>query len=75
MKKLTLQLEELVCPTCVQKIEAAVNKQTGVIKDKTTVKFNASKLITEFDASMTTPEKIVDAIENVGFEVKKVNVR
>lgn len=46
MKK-TIQMEELVCPMCAQKIETALQKVTGVTSAM--VLYNASKAKVEFD--------------------------
>ena len=45
MKKATLQLETLSCPSCMAKIEGAVKNIDGVEKDTIKVLFNASKLL------------------------------
>ena len=46
MKK-TIQMEELVCPMCAQKIETALQKVPGVTSAM--VLYNASKAKVEFD--------------------------
>ncbi|AYV34215.1 cation transporter [Erysipelothrix rhusiopathiae] len=69
MKQAILQLEQLACPTCMQKIEGAVKRVDGVNEDKTQVMFNASKLKTEFDETKTNLDEIQKAIESVGYEV------
>lgn len=45
MKK-TIQMEELVCPMCAQKIETALQKVPGVTSAK--VMYNASKAKGDF---------------------------
>ncbi len=69
MKQAILQLEQLACPTCMQKIEGAVKRVDGVNESKTKVMFNASKLKTEFDETKTNLDEIQKAIESVGYEV------
>ncbi len=69
MKQAILQLEQLACPTCMQKIEGAVKRVDGINEDKIKVMFNASKLKTEFDETKTSLEEIQKAIESVGYEV------
>ena len=44
MKKATIQLETLACPSCVQKIENAVKSLSNVEKESVNVLFNASKV-------------------------------
>ncbi|EST89881.1 hypothetical protein T233_00987 [Vagococcus lutrae LBD1] len=69
MKQAILQLEQLACPTCMQKIERSVKRVDGINEDKIKVMFNASKLKTEFDETKTCLEEIKKAIESVGYEV------
>lgn len=73
MQKIILQLEELVCPTCLQKIETAVRKIDGVQNLK--VLFNASKVKAEIDPSKTSVEHVSKVIEEVGFDVLSAKVR
>lgn len=73
MKKIILQLEELVCPTCVQKIETAVGNLSGVQNLK--VLFNASKVKAEIDPEKTSVEDVVKVIEAVGFDVLSIKVK
>jgi copper chaperone len=69
MKKATLQLETLTCPSCMQKIDKTVRTLDGIDKDSLNVMFNSSKLKVTFDDSVTSVEKIIDAISNLGFDV------
>ena len=69
MKKATLQLETLSCPSCMQKIDKAVKALDGVDKNSVNVIFNASKLKVTFDETVTSVEKISDAISSLGFDV------
>ena len=43
MKSATIQLETLVCPSCMQKIESALKSLDGVDQDTVKVLFNSSK--------------------------------
>lgn len=67
MKK-TIQMEELVCPMCAQKIEAALKKAPGV--QNASVLYNASKAKVEFDETRTSLEDLVKVIEGLGYVVK-----
>lgn len=69
MKKATLQLETLTCPSCMQKIDKTIRTLDGIDKDSVNVMFNSSKLKVTFDDSVTSVEKIIDAISNLGFDV------
>ena len=68
MKK-TIQMEELVCPLCAQKIEAALQKAPGVLS--ATVLYNASKAKVEFDESRTSLESLKEVITSLGYVVIK----
>ena len=66
MKK-TIQMEELVCPMCAQKIETALRKAPGVIS--ATVLYNASKAKVEFDETQTSLEALMRVITALGYEI------
>lgn len=66
MKK-TIQMEELVCPMCAQKIETALQKVPGVTSAK--VMYNASKAKVEFDETQTTLDDLVQVITGLGYVV------
>jgi len=75
MKKLTIQLESLACPSCMQKIENATKVLQGVQKDSVKVLFNSSKVKLDFDESRIAAEAIEQAISTLGYEVKKSQVK
>jgi len=75
MQKATIQLEALVCPSCMQKIENAVKALDGVNKDSVKVLFNSSKVKLEFDAERLSIENIENAITSLGYVVKKSQVK
>ncbi|MDD7463189.1 MAG: heavy-metal-associated domain-containing protein [Anaerococcus sp.] len=75
MKKATIQLEDLACPSCAVKIEGAVKNVDGVEDDSVKVLFNASKVKLNFDDKKTKIEDIENSIEKIGYEVKKSSVR
>ena len=66
MKK-TIQMEELVCPMCAQKIETALRKAPGVIS--ATVLYNASKAKVEFDETQTSLEELMRVMTALGYEI------
>ena len=66
MKK-TIQMEELVCPMCAQKIETALKKAPGVTA--ATVLYNASKAKVEFDETKTSLDDLVKIITGLGYVV------
>ena len=68
MKK-TIQLEELVCPMCAQKIETALQKVDGVTN--ASVLYNASKAKVEFDETKTSVDALTKVITGLGDVVIK----
>lgn len=68
MKK-TIQMEELVCPMCAQKIETALQKAPGVLS--ASVLYNASKAKVEFDETKITLDELKNIITGLGYVVIK----
>ncbi|NMA94731.1 MAG: heavy-metal-associated domain-containing protein [Clostridiales bacterium] len=75
MKKATIQLETLTCPSCILKVEAAVKGIEGVDKDSVNVAFNSSRVKLDFDEDKTSIEDIEGAITKVGYGVLKSRVK
>jgi len=75
MKKATIQLETLTCPSCMQKIENAVKSLDGVERDTLSVSFNSSKVKLDFDDEKISIKDIENAINRLGYEVKKSQVK
>lgn len=71
MKKATIQLETLTCPSCALKIEGATKALDGVEKESVKVLFNSSKVKLDFDEEKLSLEDIEKAITALGYEVKK----
>lgn len=71
MKKATIQLETLTCPSCLLKIENATKALQGVQKESVQVLFNSSKVKLNFDEETIALEKIEQAITTLGYVVKK----
>ena len=69
MKKATIQLETLTCPSCVQKVENAVKSLDGVDKESVRVLFNASKVKFSYDEEKVSTEDVMKAITALGYEV------
>lgn len=70
-----IKLETLSCPSCLQKIEAAVKSLNGVDKDSLKVMFNASKVKVKFDDQVLQITDIEKAIEDLGYPVIKSVVK
>lgn len=75
MKKTTIQLETLSCPSCLQKINNAVKGLDGVDKESVNVMFNASKVKLNYDGSKLEIGTIEKAITSLGYDVIKSNVK
>lgn len=75
MQKATIQLEALVCPACVQKIENAVKSFENVNKESVKVLFNSSKVKFDFDEEKLAVEDVERAITTLGYEVIKSQVK
>ena len=73
MAKAILQLGELTCPSCMTKIQKAVENQDGVSNVK--VLFNAGKVRADFDESKTSADKLAQVITDLGYEVLKVKIK
>ncbi len=67
MKTIRFQLETLTCPTCITKIEGALNKESGVEEAK--VLFNSSKVKVKYNSEEVSSEQLEELIEKVGFPV------
>lgn len=72
MSKAVIQLETLTCPTCVKKIEGAVNNMDGV--GEVNVLFNSSKVKATFDNGKTSAEAIAATIEKLGYKVTQIKI-
>lgn len=75
MKKASIQLETLTCPSCMQKIENAVKSLDGVDKESASVLFNSSKVKLNFDEEKISIKDIESAITKLGYDVVKSQVK
>ncbi|MFC6200592.1 heavy-metal-associated domain-containing protein [Lactiplantibacillus nangangensis] len=73
MTKAIMQLDTLTCPSCMTKIQKALEKQPGVQAVK--VLFNASKVKVSFDETATTAETLADVVTELGYTVKQLKVK
>lgn len=72
MANAVFHLEPLTCPSCIKKIESALNKSSGVQFSK--VLFNSGKVKVEFDESVVQVEELAEKIEKLGYPVLKTKV-
>ena len=75
MQKATIQIETLTCPSCMQKIENGVKSLDGVNKNNIKVLFNSSKVRVEYDDEKVSIKDIENAIDKLGYEVIKSQVK
>ena len=75
MQKATIQLETLTCPSCMQKIQNGVKSLDGVDKKSIKVLFNSSKVRMEYDDEKVSIKDIENAIDKLGYEVMKSQVK
>ena len=75
MQKATIQIETLTCPSCMQKIENGVKSLDGVDKKSLKVLFNSSKVRVEYDDEKVSIKDIENAIDKLGYEVMKSQVK
>lgn len=72
MKKAVYQLESLTCPSCMKKIETALEEIAGVQSVK--IFFNSGKVRTEFDEEKVSADAIASLIKKLGYEVLRTKV-
>lgn len=75
MKKATIQLETLTCPSCIQKIEGALKKVEGVDNASVNIRFNASKTEVNFDEEKVSIDQIEVVIRRMGYPVLSSGVK
>lgn len=70
MKKNTLQLDTLTCPSCVLKIESALKRLDGV--ESVDVLFNASKVKVQYDENRQNTDSLKNTVTALGYDVLAV---
>ena len=73
MTTVRFQTETLSCPSCIKKIETALNRQSGVKEAK--VLFHSSKIKIDFDEANVTTDQLEETITKLGYPVlsKKIS--
>lgn len=66
--KTILRSKEFSCPSCVAKIEKALNAVDGVQEAK--VHFNTGRIEVDHDLTKVSSEKLVDVVQSVGYQSK-----
>ena len=70
MKKVMMKLSGMTCPSCLTKIEKAVDSLDGT--DQIKVLFNAEKLKFIMDSDRVKAVDVKAAIEKMGYEVQGI---
>lgn len=73
MTKAVIQLEQLTCPTCVKKIETALQKTEGV--EKAEASFTSGKVKIDFDESKVELQKLEKSLKKLGYMVISSQVK
>ena len=73
MQKVMMKLGGMTCPSCLTKIEKAVEDVDGT--DQIKVLFNAGKLKFMMNAHKADVDDVKTAIEKMGYEVKDVKAK
>lgn len=68
IRKTNLRANDLNCPSCVAKIEKALNGMDGV--EKATVHFNTGRIEVQHDPSVATTDALVKAVADAGYTAK-----
>ncbi|MFJ6934019.1 MAG: heavy-metal-associated domain-containing protein [Lactobacillus gallinarum] len=73
MQKVMMKLGGMTCPSCLTKIEKAVEDVDGT--DQIKVLFNAGKLKFMMNTDKADVNDVKTAIEKMGYEVKDVKAK
>ncbi|GAA5957613.1 hypothetical protein JCM3765_001455 [Sporobolomyces pararoseus] len=66
VQTVTLKVQGMTCGSCVASIENGLRGQEGIVT--VIVALLAERAVIDFDASIWTPEKLAEEIEEMGFE-------
>ena len=67
-KRVKIAIEGMHCTSCAQGIKAMLKRTPGVITAE--VSFEQREAIVAYDPERTAPEKIIEAIEKMGYKAK-----
>lgn len=70
MTDITLQLEQLTCPSCMKKITDTVNDLKGV--ERTNILFDSSKARVSYIEEKISERDIISKIEEIGYSAQKI---
>lgn len=70
-QELTLALGGMTCAACAFAVKAALNTLDGVHEAK--VSYREKQATVSFDPSLVTPEAMIQAIQDAGFEATRID--
>ncbi len=65
----TFHIEGMTCASCVQTVEKAINKLSGV--KEANVNLATEKVVVQYDPANVTVTNIIDAVSGVGYKAKE----
>ena len=72
MRTARLTTEPFTCPSCVKKIEGALERITGVTD--ATVLFNSNKVKVSFDETQVSADELAAVVSGLGYPVLATKV-
>ncbi len=66
MEKITLKVDGMMCMHCVHSVEDALKQQEGI----SNIEIALQEKTFSFEADVSLKEKVIEIIEDLGFEVK-----
>ena len=69
MNTQTFRIHGMTCASCAQRIEKVLSKLDGV--SKASVNLASEELFVDFDAQLTGPEKIKEAVSKIGYQAEE----
>jgi copper chaperone len=72
MSQVIFQMEDLSCPSCIQKIEKVLSKQKGI--EEVNVLFNAQKVKISFNEAAGNIEDYEDTLKKLGYTPKSSKI-
>ena len=73
MRQIVFQLETLTCPSCIRKIESALQHMPGVVDAK--VRFHASKVAVTFEVRAVGEHELTARLAQLGYRVIRSSMK
>ncbi|MDQ6651365.1 MAG: cation transporter [Acidobacteriota bacterium] len=70
-ERVVIAVEGMYCDSCAAGIRAMLKRTPGVVSSD--VSYKQKEAVVEYDSQKTTPEKIVEAINNLGYKATVKN--